>query len=300
MDAVDILVNILVPIALFVVMMVIGMDLSTDDFRRVANYPKPIVIGTLAQLIGLPLLAAGIIGVLPLSPEDIGALIIFSACPGGGLSNVMTAQAKGNVALSVSYTAIGSMLGLVTIPIVASLGFALLLDESASISVPALPMFAQLLVLVVIPISLGMWFKSHYTDFTRRHEQRFNRISAVLIVIILSMSLLVDNSITAESFKNSLPAAIMFSIASVIIGLTVAKLSGMTQADQRALLIEFSVRHAGIAALIVIVILERFDLMSLLTACTLTQLITVLAVVAVLRISDKRASRSVTLPTGDL
>lgn len=290
MDAVDILVNILVPIALFVVMAVIGMDLSTDDFRRVATYPKAIVIGTLAQLIGLPLIAAGIIGVIPMSPGDIGALIIFSACPGGGLSNVMTAQAKGNVALSVSYTAIGSMLGLVTIPIIASLGFALLLDESASISVPALPMFAQLLVLVVIPISLGMWFKSRYTTFSLRHEQRFNRISAVLIIVILSMSVMVDNGITAEGFKNSLPAAIIFSIASVVIGLTVAKLSGMTIADQRALLIEFSVRHAGIATLIVIVILERFDLMSLLTACTITQLITVLCVVAVLRISDKRAA----------
>lgn len=283
MAPMDVLINIVVPLAMFILMMVIGLDLTTRDFRRIAQYPKAITVGASCQLLGLPLLAAAIINFVPMNTLDIGTLIIISACPGGGLSNVMTAQARGNVALSISYTATASIVGLITIPIIASTGFQLFLDDTAPISVPMIPMVAQLAVLIVIPIALGMWIRSKYYDLVQRQQKNCNRFSTVLIVVIIVMSVSVDNGMTGEAFIQALPAAFAFSIGSVLIGLLVITLSGMEYKDRIALLIEFTVRHTGIATLIVLVILERFDMMALIAACSLIQVVLVLAVVFIIR-----------------
>ncbi|HEB27322.1 MAG TPA: hypothetical protein ENI05_06035 [Porticoccus sp.] len=296
MGLTDFLVNIIVPLSLFTIMAIIGMDLSIEDFKRIARYPKAILIGTFSQLTLLPLLAAGIIFLLSdtslsLTHQSIGALIIFAACPGGGLSNIMTAQAKGNVALSVSYTALYSMLGLITIPLIATLGFQLFLSETTTISVPLLPMIGQLIILVFAPITLGMWFKSRHQQWVIEQDKNFNRLSNVLILIIVGMSFIVENGITIAALNNAMPAALAFCVGSVLIGFIVVRLSGLDHKDSIALLIEFSVRHAGIATLIIIVILERFDLMALLTACAMTQLLLVLLITAWIRLSTKEPDK---------
>ncbi|WP_145999114.1 bile acid:sodium symporter family protein [Oceanicoccus sp. KOV_DT_Chl] len=284
----DLLVNLIVPLSLFVVMAIIGMDLTKEDFKRIALYPKAILVGTGAQLITLPLLAAAIIFTLQtttfaLSPENIGTLIIFAACPGGGISNIMTALARGNVALSVSYTATSSMLGLITIPLIAAIGFDWFLAESTTISVPLAPMIGQLILLVFAPIAVGMWLKSNHPNWIANNEKNFSRMTNVLILIIVSLSFMVDNGITAESLENALPAALAFTFGSILLGLIITRLAKLNKQDSIALLIEFSVRHAGIATLIIIVILQRFDMMALMTACAIIQLLAVLLIVAAIR-----------------
>jgi BASS family bile acid:Na+ symporter len=295
MELTDFLVNIIVPLSLFIVMAVIGMDLSITDFKRVARYPKAIIVGTVSQLALLPSLAASIIFLLSetslsLTEQSIGALIIFAACPGGGLSNIMAAQAKGNVALSVSYTALSSMVGLVTIPLIANLGFRLFLDESAAITVPLLPMIGQLIILVFAPITFGMWFKNRFQAYVIKQEKNFNRLSNILILIVVCMSFIVENGITVDALKNALPAAIAFCTGSVVIGFIVVRLSKLNRKDSTALLIEFSVRHSGIATLVILVILKRYDLMALLSACAIIQLILVLLITAGIRLTDKNIS----------
>ncbi len=277
------LVNIAVPVSMFVVMTIIGLDLSRDDFRRIGRYPKAILVGTSAQLVTLPLLAAGIILILDMPAADIGALIVFAACPGGGLSNVMTAQARGNVALSVSYTALGSMLGLLTIPLIAGIGFSLLLAEDAAIRVPVLPMIGQLLLFVFMPIMLGMWCRNRYSHGVVTHQPKLNQAANILILVILLMSMNVSDGITLDQLIAAMPAAILFSLGSLLIGLATIKAAGLSRGDGIALLIEFSVRHAGIATIIIMIILQRFDMMALLAACALTQVLVVIALVVLIR-----------------
>lgn len=274
----DILINVLVPLVMFVIMAIIGLDLSIRDFRRVAVYPRPLILGTLVQLTMLPLLAALIIGAMPLTGAEIGALIIIAACPGGGLSNIMTAKAGGNVALSVSYTALTSVLALATIPLVTSIGFALFLERTAEISVPLVPMIAQLVVLIFIPVCLGMWLREQYPVLIRRHYRNINRGGNVLIFIIIALSFTVSHDVTARAVVQAVPIAVGFSIGSLLLGLLAARLIGMDYRGRVALLIEFCVRNVAVATLIIVVILKNFEMVALLAACAVVQAVLILLV----------------------
>jgi BASS family bile acid:Na+ symporter len=286
----NILVNLLVPLSMFVVMTIIGLDLSTDDFKRIIRHPKAILIGTVCQLVTLPILAAIIISSVVMSDASIGALIIFSACPGGGLSNIMTAQARGNIALSVSYTAFASLLALFTIPLIASFGFDWFLSASAIISVPIIPMIVQLALLLLAPILVGMWIRNRYPEFIQRYQKIIDRLGNLFIILIIAMSFSVDNSATGADVFSAFPAALSFSLGSILIGIIVINVSGLSYKDRIALLIEFSVRHAGIATLIILVILQRFDMMALLTAITIVQVIAVILVVIATRLLSPQRS----------
>lgn len=290
MTPADILINLAVPLSMFVVMAIIGLDLSSEDFKRIAIYPKAVLAGTACQLLALPILAAAIIYSIPMDSAAIGALIIFSACPGGGLSNIMTAQARGNTALSVSYTAFASLLSLLTIPLIARFGFEWFLSSKEAIHVPIIPMIAQLSVMVLLPILLGMWVRNRFGEFVQKYGKTIDRLGSGLIVVIIAMSFGVDKSSTGADIVKAMPVALCFSLGSTLIGLLTISVLKFSYQDRIALLIEFSVRHAGIATLIFLVILKRFDMMALLTAITIVQMTAVILVVIIIRLLSRRSA----------
>lgn len=290
MPLLDILIHIVVPLAMFVIMAIIGLDLNLADFKRIAQFPRAVLLGTISQMLTLPLLGAAIIALLPMEQVDIGTLIIFAACPGGGISNIMTAKAGGNVALSISYTTFYSLIGLVSIPIISTVGFQLFLNHEAGISLPVLPMIAQLTFMVLAPIALGMWATERYPTFIEQHRRHFNQLSNLLIFILIAMTLVADNGVTLEAMLRGLPAAVCFTLGSIVIGVIVASVSGLDTRDRIALIIEFSVRHAGIAALIIMVILDRFDMMALISSATIIQMLMIVLLAAILRFFSGRRS----------
>jgi BASS family bile acid:Na+ symporter len=109
------------PLALFIIMLGMGLGLTLKDFQRVLVEPKAVILGLIAQLILLPVVGFMLAGVFPLSPELAVGLVIISACPGGATSNLMTYLARGNVALSITLTAISSLMTVLTIPLVINL-----------------------------------------------------------------------------------------------------------------------------------------------------------------------------------
>ncbi|HZG39412.1 MAG TPA: bile acid:sodium symporter, partial [Nodosilinea sp.] len=104
------------PLALFTVMLGMGLGLRVDDFARVLVYPKAVIVGLLAQLTMLPMLGLVLASIFPLSPELAVGVMILAACPGGPTSNLVTYLARGNVALSITLTAISSLITVFTIP----------------------------------------------------------------------------------------------------------------------------------------------------------------------------------------
>lgn len=151
------LVEIGLPIALFIIMVGIGLTLTTGDFRREAKAPRGAVVGTAAQLIVMPLVGFAVAAALGLSPALAVGLVILAACAGGTTSNLVTYLAKGNVALSVALTVIGSVGSIVTIPVAANLA---LRWQSASsdeaVRVPVGPTVGLLVLVVLVPIVIGM------------------------------------------------------------------------------------------------------------------------------------------------
>jgi len=148
------------PIVLFLLMTIVGLELSPRDFRRVAEQPRAVVGGTLAQWLVLPLATWIVVGVFGLSPSFGAGAVLVAVSPGAGISNVLVALGRGNIALSVTLTATASVFAVVTLPAIASLAMGLFLEEAEPVRVPVLSLVAQLLVSLLLPIALGMMVRA--------------------------------------------------------------------------------------------------------------------------------------------
>jgi len=119
----EILVDIAIPVVVIMMMFVVGMELSLEDFRRVHGYPKPVLVGTAGQLIILPLIAVLLTLVLDPPRHIVAGMVLVAACPAGAISNFYVYLARANVALSVTLTAVTTILAFVTLPVLTALGF---------------------------------------------------------------------------------------------------------------------------------------------------------------------------------
>jgi bile acid:Na+ symporter, BASS family len=141
------------PLALFAVMLGMGLGLRIEDFTRVLVYPKAVVVGLLAQLVMLPILGFALASIFPLTPELAVGVMILAACPGGPTSNLLTYLARGNVALSITLTAMSSLITVFTIPLVVNLAMETFLGEATPLSLPVGATVLQIAVITLIPVA---------------------------------------------------------------------------------------------------------------------------------------------------
>src|SRR5690554_2063896 len=152
--------GIILAVSLIIIMFGMGLSLTLADFKRVMVYPKAMIIGQFCQIILLPLIGYLIAIYLDLSPTTAIGVMLLAACPGGPTSNMLTYMAKGDLALSVSLTAVSSILTIFTIPIVVQFALMEFSDQSQAVTVDALTMLKQLLIIVIIPVGIGMIVKA--------------------------------------------------------------------------------------------------------------------------------------------
>ena len=249
-------VDLAAPFVLFAMMTVVGLELTADDFRRVARYPLVVLVGTAAQWTLLPLMAAGLLATTRPEPGVAAGIVLVTAAPGGGVSNVFTFLAGANTALSVTLTAVSSLLAVVALPLVTATGFAWFVGEEGGVAVPVLPLIGQLVVLVVLPIGLGMELRRRRPHVAERHASRLRGVVLVLLAVLFTAALRADQSgLVSEVFRN-LGLALLWSVAAAALGLAVALLLRLSGPDRFTFAIEFSVKNVGLAA---IVALAGFD-----------------------------------------
>ena len=157
--------GIILAISLMIIMFGMGLSLIFADFKRVLIFPKAVFIGLVSQIIILPLIGFLIATALNLSPTIAIGIMLLAACPGGATSNLLTHLAKGDLALSISLTAISSLLSIVTIPIIVQFALTHFCDQDQSVSIDAITMIKQLFVIVLIPVSIGMMIRAKYSYF---------------------------------------------------------------------------------------------------------------------------------------
>jgi BASS family bile acid:Na+ symporter len=244
------------PVILFFMMALVGAELTPDDFRRIARYPRAVVIGTLAQWTLLPLAAAVLIWLF--TPPDFVAagMVLIVAAPGGGISNVFTYLAGGNVALSVTLTAVASLGAAVMLPLITALGFERLVGETTAVSVPVAPMIGQLAGLVLLPIGLGMLLRSRRPDVPERAGPWMRRLVLISVVLLFAAGMGDDDSGLAGEVLAAAPLGLAWSVAAMGIGWATALALRLDGPERFTFLIEFSVKNVALAA---IVALTGFD-----------------------------------------
>ena len=176
--------DVILPLSLAFIMFSLGLGLSLSDFTRVFFKPRDFLIGLFFQVIILPIVALIIVFFWPLTPELAIGVMILAAAPGGVTSNVLTSYAKGNIALSISLTAINSILCVITVPVILIISLSLLgyggLNEGQSLLNVAFQMF----LIVTIPVILGMLIRKLAGEFILKNMKLIQRISIGLFIIV--------------------------------------------------------------------------------------------------------------------
>lgn len=234
-----------------------GLSLTVNDFKRVFVAPKAILVGLANQLVLLPLIGFALIKFISVPPEIAIGVIILAACPGGPTSNLITHLAKGDTALSVSLTAISSFFTLLTIPFIINLGLQTVLGQNTLIQLSIVQTIAQVFVIVIIPVVLGMILKAKKESFASRMEKPVRTASAIVFVLVLVGVILKEKSNLAAYFQQAGIITLVLNLATMIIGLLVAKLMKLSFKQGISISIESGIQNGTLAISIATVLLSN-------------------------------------------
>ena len=242
----EIVTNIL-PLALAFIMLTLGLGLTGQDFIRVINQPKDFLIGLLSQIILLPIVAFIIIKIWPISPElAIGVMIIASA-PGGVTSNILTSLARGDVALSISLTAVISLLSVITVPFVVLTSVDLLGLNNITGNISLLSMAIQMFLIVAAPTFLGMIIRKYANNFTLKFEPTAKKISVALFIIVLIGAILSEKENLVNYFAQAGLITLLLNILMMILAYNLAKIFGSGSQQKKAISIECGLQNGTLA-----------------------------------------------------
>ena len=171
------------PIILALIMLGLGLGLKIDDFTRILKTPKDFFVGFFSQLIILPLVAYLLIIILKVPPEIAIGVMIIAAAPGGVTSNILTKFANGDVALSISLTAVISLISIITVPLIIFTSADLfgITDISQNISITGIAL--KMFLVVTVPVILGMIIRKFAENFVNSKIQIFEKLNIILFVI---------------------------------------------------------------------------------------------------------------------
>jgi len=238
--------DVILPLALAFIMFTLGLGLTFSDFARVAKMPKNFLIGLISQLIFLPLVALIIVFIWPLQPELAIGLMLIAAAPGGVTSNILTSFAKGDVALSISLTAVMSLLSVISVPIVLGLSIGLISNDSlGSISLTGIAI--SMFLIVTLPVLLGMIFRASLSYLTKKIEKGAKILSSALFVLVLIGAILAERQNLVEYFAQTGLVVLILNILMMAISYYWAKLFSTGKSQLKAISIECGLQNGTLA-----------------------------------------------------
>ena len=271
------------PGCLALIMLGLGMGLTIQDFTRVVKQPKDFFVGFICQLILLPIIAFFLIQILNTPTELALGVMIIAAAPGGVTSNVLTKFAKGDVALSVSLTAIISLISIISVPFIIFKSADLLqityINNNISMSSISLKMF----FVVTLPVIIGMLIKKYATEFINSQTRLIQRISIILFIIVF-MAIWIEEWDNILSFiSRAGTIALTLNVIMMLVGYYVAKLFATGDAQRRCIALECGLQNGTLAVFVSTQLFDEMIYMVPTAAYALIMFITSLLFVFVLR-----------------
>jgi BASS family bile acid:Na+ symporter len=237
--------DVLLPLGVAMIMLILGLSLTVADFRRVVVAPRGVAIGMVNLLLVSPLLAFAVAELFDLDPLLAVGLVLLGASPGGAMANLLTHLARGETALSVSMTAISSVLAVVTVPLYLGLAF----DHfgASEEDVAVLGTVAKVFAITILPLSIGMRLRAVRPQRTAEIEPRAKRVALVLLVTVIISAIASEWDRLTDSFADVAPAALALNLAAMTISFTVARLARLNYRQATAISMELGVHNATVA-----------------------------------------------------
>lgn len=250
----DVLISVVLPLGLAFIMFTLGVGLTPADFARVGQRPLAFFIGALNQSILLPLVTFICVLGFGIRAEMAVGFMILAACPGGVTSNVISKLAKGDVALSVSLTAVISLASVVTVPLILGLSMGYFMGDAApeiDITKTAVTMFA----LTVVPVTLGLGARAMAPAAMTRAEPKLSAVATILFAAIVLAALAANWALFVENIVVIGPALLVLLAALTTIGFVVPRLLGRSVTEAKTISVETGVQNStlGIAVAAIIV-----------------------------------------------
>ena len=243
----NIVTDIFLPIALAFIMFALGLGLTGTDFLRVIKQPKDFFVGAISQIILLPVIAFVLVKIWPISPELAIGVMIIAAAPGGVTSNILTSFARGDVALSISLTAIISLLSVITVPFIIVTSLGLLGSENVSQNISLTSMAISMFLIVTVPVIIGIIFRRFASNTAINFEPIAKKISVVLFIIVLLGAILAEKDNIVSYFADAGLITFVLNVLMMVVAFYVAKLFGTGNAQKKCIAIECGLQNGTLA-----------------------------------------------------
>ncbi|MFB2645319.1 bile acid:sodium symporter family protein [Raphidiopsis sp. BLCC-F218] len=256
----NIFTSLILPIALGTMMLGMGLSLVPEDFQRVGKYPKAVAIGLISQLLILPLIGLAIAKLLPMQPAIATGLMILALCPGGVSSNLVTFLAMGDVALSVTLTALSSLITVFTIPIFANLASQHFFGQGAVVELPIGTTIGQIFAITFLPIAIGMSIRQFVPKLSTKLE-KVTSISATILLAVIILLLIIKEWSRLPNFIVQVGIGVLLlNTLSMGAGFYLSKLFNLNYKQQICISIEVGMQNGTLAIAITAGLLNNPDM----------------------------------------
>ncbi len=246
----DILTAVILPTSLFIIMLGLGLSLRTEDFTRVIKQPKAALIGLCAQVVALPFIALLVAVLFKLPPELAVGLMIISFAPGGATSNLFTNLAKGDVALSISLTAVTSLITPFTLPLFTVLAMNYFMGNGETFELPVLKIIMQLVAISVVPVMIGMLVLSKWQKAARKADAVIRVFSIVFLFLIIAAIILDNKTQMADFFLATGLATLTLNILVLALGYGLGQFFKLSRAQAVSIGYEVGLQNGTLALLV--------------------------------------------------
>ena len=288
-----VLVEVGVPSATFLLMTLVGLELTAADFRRVALYPGTVVAATLGQVFLLPLLVSGLIMAMGPPPVIAAGMILMAACPPAILSSVYISLAGADIALGVTLNAVFDLVSVVSLPLVLAGGLSWHAIQPSGIRPPILIMMGQLLFLLLLPTGVGMLLRRQFPEAAEGQRPLLQGVSLGALIALVGGFLWSQARFLAAAFWDTAAAASLFTGIALLGGWVIGRVCGVGSGARLAVAFVFASRSVAIAMVVAVTLLKRPEFLLFGTVFFLTHTALMLLAVAIIRWNSSRAARAV-------
>jgi BASS family bile acid:Na+ symporter len=253
------IVQLAVTAALALTMFGMGLGLLVRDFSELATQPRPVIVGTIAKMIGLPMVGFLAVRLTGLDGPLAVGLILIAACPGGPTANLLTAFAYGDLALSIVLTAISDVLTIVSIPLLVNAAAARFMPDAPAVHLPIAQTMAEILAITIVPTALGMLVRARRPELALRLEPQFRRFALAVLVVLVAGTFLRERARLLDHIRQVGGAVILLNVLAVSLAWIVARAARVGRARVIAITIEVGIQNAVMAMTVALALLQRAD-----------------------------------------
>jgi len=257
------LTDLMLPLSLAIIMLGMGLSLTPADFKRVVLYPKAAAIGFVNQIILLPLVGFFLVYIFGLNNLELAVgIMVLAACPGGPTSNLISHISRGDTALSITMTAISSMVAIITIPLIVNFSLAHFLEQGEYVPLPVFETIIKLTLVTLLPVTIGMFIRSKARKFAFKMDKPVKIVSGILLFLIIFAAINTNRDIFVQSFRDVGPIALALNMVMLLIGYISARVTQLNITQSITISIETGIQNGTLGIMIASTLLHN-DVMAI-------------------------------------